>query len=196
MSSGCLLGCTTAYVSSVTEQALSEARLKSSYSVERNAEWIVHANTPIFLAWPADIKSTSRTRNLFNLYQSLDFTLKQTFPAYTTGQHRSHLQEWFSEAATRGSELLFLPKLVTTENNLSSRQEILEGSALHSDKKMGTDKAVFQVLIYEVGTQKLIDVATVSSRSHLFSSKVQLPLDLFEQAAYFFAEAITGKNLG
>lgn len=191
-----LLGCTTAYVSNISGKALSDVRLKSHFAVERNAEWLVHANTPIFLAQPIDIKSKHRHRHIFRLYRSLDFTLQQTFPAYATNQGDQNLSKIFEVAVNNGSELLFLPKLVTTENNLSSRQEIIEGNSLHPNQNVGADKAVFQVLIYEVRTKKLIDIATVSGRSHIFSSSIQLPLDLFQQAAFYFTHAITGKNLG
>ncbi len=189
-----LNACTYQYTVATADKTLQYARLKENFSINRNADWIVHGNTAITLAHPVQVQSKNMPRNLHTLYQSLDIALKQVFPSYSTHSQSVSLDKALELARSDSSELLFWPSLVLVENKLNTEQELREGKALSDAQSYGPDRAVFQVLIYEVRTKKLIDVGSIVSRSRMFAPNDSLPLDLYRGAARHYIHAITGKK--
>lgn len=189
-------GCTSQYFAQVSSDVLKDIRLAPDYRVERNAIWSVNSQTSIFLAKPVALLRQERRRHLLRLYQSLHFSLQQTFPDYHTHQRSLSLAEAFNHALAHDTELLFWPQLIVSENNLNSVQEMVEGTTLHSGTKYGPDVVVFQVLIYDVKTRQLIDIGTVFSRARIFADNESLPLDLIHKATIHYLKAITGRNVG
>ncbi len=189
-----LNACTYQYTVATADKTLEYARLKNNFTVNRNADWVVHGNTVITLAHPVQVQSKSMPRNLHTLYQSLDIALKQVFPSYSTHSESVSLDEALQLAKADSSELLFWPSLVLVENKLNTEQELREGKALSDAQSYGPDRAVFQVLIYEVRTKRLIDVGSIVSRGRMFAPNDSLPLDLYRDAAKHYIHAITGKN--
>lgn len=194
-----MTACTSQYTAQLASQALTDVHLKSSYKIDRQSEWVIHSTTAIFLAWPSqleDSETQARGRHLDSLFASLRLGLEQAFPAFHCAQRALSLPEAFVLAEQASSGLLFWPKLVAVENRLNSPQELVEGRALHPGSQYGNDAAVFQVLVYEVRTRRLIDVATVFSRSHLFADTDSQAINLLDQAVKHYVYTITGKKAG
>ncbi len=189
-----LNACTYQYTAATADKSLQYARLKDKFSVNRNADWVVHSNTAITLAHPVQVQSKNMPRNLHALYQSLDIALKQVFPTYSTHIQAVSLDEALQLAKADASELLFWPSLVLVENKLNTEQELREGKTLSDAQSYGPDRAVFQVLIYEVRTKRLIDVGSIVSRGRMFAPNDSLPLNLYRDAALHYIHAITGKK--
>ena len=87
------------------------------------------------------------------------------------------------------NQLLFVPKLLLVDNRLNTLQEMNEGYKLHG-RPLGTDKTLFQVIIYDVRTGDMIDIATISSASRLFVNNDALPEDLLQQAVSQYVQAL------
>lgn len=195
MVGSCINACTYQYAVNTTEETLQHARLKSQYTVKRQSDWIIHSKTVVSLAYPVQTHSTNMPRNLATLYDALGLALKQVFPAYTSAQNTVSLDEAFEFAAQNNSEILFWPSLVLSENRLNTERELREGKTLSDAQSYGPDRAVFQVLIYEVRTRRLIDVGHIKSRGRMFAPNESLPLDLFRDAARSYVLSITGKSV-
>lgn len=189
-----LNACTYDYFLNSADTHLQRARLKSNYMVKRESDWIVHPRTAVTLARPIHIQSKIMPRNLTFLYQSLDLSLKQAFPSYSTHLNTVTLDQALSLAKVDKSELLFWPALVSTENNLNTERELREGPDLSDSSRYGPDRVVFQVLIYEVRTGRLLDLASVHSRSRMFAPNDSTPIDLYQDAAMRYTQVITGKQ--
>ncbi len=191
----CLNACTYQYVMNTAETSLQHARITPKFTVKRQSDWVVHPTTVVSLAYPVQTQSKNMPRNLATLFDSLDLALRQSFPAFSSLQQSTNLDEAFHFATQNNSAILFWPNLVSSQNNLNTLQELKEQKALSDAESYGTDKAVFQVLIYEVRTRRLIDIAHVKSRSRMLAPNDTLPLDLFRDAAVVYVQSITGKTV-
>ncbi len=188
-----LNACSYQYFLNTADESLQRARIKSNYVIERKSDWVIHSNTAVTLVQPVHIKSKVMPRNLYSLYQALDLSLKQAFPAYSTHSGAVTLDEALNLAQRDASELLFWPTLVSIENKINTEQELREGKDLNNLSSYGPDRAVFQVLIYEVRTRHLLDVGSVRSRGRMLAPNGSLPLDLYPDAANRYMLAITGQ---
>ncbi len=168
------------------------------HAVYRDAPWLISRDTAIFLNQPKamDTRSTQWRRTLTRFSDELDLSLRQVFPYFNSSETNLTLSDSFSRARRSGSKLVFIPKLIHSENHLNSFQELSEGKSLHPEKDIWPDKVAFQVLIYEVRTEKLLDVATIYSRSRFFASDRDQALDLFEPALSELVFRLTGKFAG
>lgn len=191
-----LSACTAEYAADVAATSLERVRLKSHFKVERRVTWTVPAATRVYLAPPEDLRPGPRHRNIRALRRSLDLALRQAFPAYDTINAAATLKQALEAAARGGGDLLFLPKLVVAQNNLNSEREIAEGRPLHPTASYAPDRTFFQVLIYEVRSGLLLDVANVSGRGRMFAPDGELPLDLYRAAAREYVYAITADRVG
>jgi len=132
---------------------------------------------------------------MLELHHTLSLALKQTFPSLSVSASRSNLLTSLELAREAGSELLIWPRLVEVNDRLNTYREVNEGSALHPQRALGLDKVLFQVLIYEVRTHRLIDVANVRSQSRFLASNTSVPLDLFEQAVNHYVLEISASPM-
>ena len=191
-----LSSCTASYTKDLVQKSLADLNLASEHRVERDAMWVVSAKTPVYLIKPVAIDSRKHTRALNILYSELDVALQRAFPDYQTINQELTLAQAFMMAKAQGSDLLFFPKLVAIENNLNTNHEIQEGRGLHPEKTMAPDRTTLQVLIYEVRTQRLIDVSILRSHNRLFSANGTEPSKLFHSAVVNYVRSISGKRLG
>ncbi|MFL0809251.1 MAG: DUF4823 domain-containing protein [Agarilytica sp.] len=196
-----LSACTHQYVSHVSSDTLEKAYLKSKFSVDRNREWLVDVNTPIALAPAVHIQGRSMPRNVSALNAGLDITFRQLFADFQLIENNSthvkpttRLDVLLQSARELKRDLLFVPSILLVEDRLNTQQELMEGQELHPDKDYGLDRVVFQVLIYEVRTGKIMDTALVTSRSRFFASNKSVPQDLYRKASVTFLNKFTGKT--
>lgn len=188
-----LNACSYQYFMNTADESLQLARIKSNFAIERKSDWVIHSSTAVTLAHPVHIQSKVMPRNLYRLYQALDLSLKQAFPSYSTHSEAATLDEALNLAVLDASELLFWPALVSIENKVNTEQELREGKDLNDLSSYGPDSAVFQVLIYEVRTKRLLDIASVRSRGRMLAPNGSLPLDLYPDAANHYILTITGQ---
>ncbi len=191
-----LNACTYQYARETTDNSLQLVGLQSAYSVDRDAQWVLHSATGVALARPHHIQARPMPRHLTQMHHALDFALQQAFPDYAALDEAVSLDAALMRAKSLGKELLFWPELVRSENKLNTSQELIEGQSLNPDQDYGTDRIVFHMRIYEIRTQRLLDVGRIIARGRFFAPENSAPTDLFEQAALEYVKAITGKQAG
>lgn len=192
-----LCSCTYQYTTDVATDTLEKAYLKSKFTIDRNSDWLVHVNTPVALAGAQHIQGRSMPRNIASLNAALDLSFRKLFPNFSSVELRvdSDLGSMFEQAQNQKRELLFVPSVISVEDRLNTQRELMEGQELHPEKDYGLDQVVFQMLIYEVRTKKVIDTAIVTSRSRYFAGNASIPQDLYRQASSEYLSVVTGKPI-
>lgn len=190
--------CTSQYTSHLVKQSLKTVKVKDTHHLQRTNTWTINSTTPVFLAKAVSLSSLDDDypRTNLELHQQLKRTLSQTFPAFSSGERAVGLSEALTIARGAGSELLFIPKLIDRHNNLNSWQELSDGQKLHRDKRYGRDYLAVQVLVYEVRTSRLLDIATMKSHARIFAASGDHPKHLLHQAINHYVLSISGHRAG
>lgn len=195
-----LAGCTTQYTASVTRDVLADIRLTSDYRVSRSAQWTLNPGTHLYLArgvfsdpaQGADIYP--RLNNA--IFNALVHSLGQVFPATSVAVERQSLINALSEARIANAQILVYPSLAYLQDERNSMREISEGTTVHPDKSLASDKFAFKVVLVDVHTGNIVDVALITGRGKMFTLDNDGPVALLPHAALTYTQQISGAANG
>lgn len=196
-----LAGCTTQYTASVTRDVLADMRLVGDYHVSRSAQWTLSPKTRLYLARgvfsnPAQSADTyPRLNNA--VFNALAHSLGQVFPATGVAVERQSLLNALAEARIANAQILVYPGVVFMHDERSSVRELSEGTTVHPDKSFAPDKFAFKVVLVDVHTGNVVDVALITGRGKMFSLENDGPVALLSFAALAYTQQISaGKKRG
>lgn len=195
-----LAGCTTQYTASVTRDVLADIRLRSDYHVSRSARWTLNTRTHLYLArgvfsdpaQGADIYP--RLNNA--IFNALAHSLGQVFPATSVAVERQSLINALAEARIANTRILVYPSIVYLHDERNSVREISEGTTVHPDKSLAADKFAFKVVLVDVHTGNIVDVALITGRGKMFTLNNDGPVALLPYAALTYTQQISGGARG
>ncbi|PCK07975.1 MAG: hypothetical protein COA42_11630 [Alteromonadaceae bacterium] len=170
----------------------------NNHKVHRNADWLLSPATRLYLNKPQYLLPDSQPlpRTMARFYHDLRTSMAMAFPGLHQSTQALSLETAFSEARLNGCELLVVPRLISKDDQLNTYQELSEGTMLHPDKRIARDSVMFQVIIYDVRSERLIDVATIKSKARFFSKSNSHALDLFTQAVNQYVKRLSGGYTG
>ena len=205
-----LAGCTTQYTASVTRDVLADIRLVNDYHVSRSAQWTLNPKTRLYLARgvfsnPAQSADTyprltyprlnyPRLNNA--MFNALAHSLGQVFPATGMAVGRQPLLNALAEARIANAQILVYPGIVFMHDERNSVRELSEGTTVHPDKSFASDKFAFKVVMVDVTTGTIVDVALITGRGKMFTLENDGPVALLAYAALAYAEQISGSKTG
>lgn len=195
-----LVGCTTQYTVNVTRDVLTDFRLTSDYRVSRSAQWTLNPKTHLYLARGVffssaqDVDSYPRLNNA--IFNALAHSLGQVFPATGFAVGRQSFLNALAEARIENAQVLVYPSVVFLHDERNSMREISEGTTVHPDQSLAADKIAFKVVLVDVYTGDIIDVALITGRSKMFTLDNDGPVALLPHAALAYTQQISGGKKG
>lgn len=197
----CLIisGCTTQYTANVTSDALTDVRMLSTYQVNRSADWVLNPRTHLYLARGV-FSNPAREADLYPrlsnaVFTALAHSLSQAFPSIGVAVETQPLSAALIEARMTGASILVYPGVVFLCDELDSVREIYEGTTVHHDKSLAPDRLAFKVVLVDVSTGNIVDVAIVKGRSRLFTLENDGPVALLPDAALAYTQHIVGTKI-
>lgn len=194
-----LAGCTTQYTASVTRDLLADTRLANGYSVNRSAQWTLNQKTRLYLARGIFSNSAqgidSYPRLNSAIFNALAHSLSQVFPATGVAVERQSLLNALAEARIASAQILVYPSLVFMHDERNSARELSEGTTVHPDKSLAPDKFAFKVVLVDVHTGNIVDVALITGRGKMFTFGNDGPVALLPYAALAYTQQISGSKL-
>ena len=187
------LGCTSNYTKELLRDQAEAARLMAKHELVRRSRWVIHPHTPIYLTRPLELSEHSRPRHFGALFQALQQQLPMQFANFTAATQQMSVPLALSQAQIAGGELMLVPVLMESESRRNSRAGLLRKDPVEIERPFGSDRASFQIRVYEVNTGRLIDIANVYSRGPILSRHETLPQELFRSAAREYTMALVGR---
>lgn len=170
----------------------------NNHYIHRNAGWLLSPGTRLYLNKPQMLLPSDQVlpRTMARFYSDLQASMATAFPALHVSGQALSLPGAFYEARLNGCEVLAVPRLIGKSDQLNTYQELSEGQMLHSDKRIARDSLKFQVLIYDVHSERLIDVGTIKSNARFFAADDSQAVDLFTQAVNQYVKRLSGGYAG
>ena len=193
-----LTSCTAQYTRQVWQKSLASISLTEDVNVQRSASWTIHPNTRVYLSQSISPEENEQGhyRNKMLLHKELNHVFRQVFPDMYFSQDPMTFDDAMYAAKVFKAELLIYPRLVNVDDQLNTWSEFRGGSKLNPGKERKVDKIEIQVLIYDVNTEALIDLAIIGSFDKLFASDKRQIQELFLPALQAYIYDITGKRAG
>lgn len=186
--------CTAQYTQTVVQNSLENMHLADTHRFERSSSWIVHSSTAMCMTKSLNREENERRRALLDLDAALKNNFQQVFPDLYITEAILPLEQAFKVSRMKRCELLVFPALVKHENQLNSRQELNEGKGLHPSRKVSRDEVSLSIEIYEVRTQRLLDVALLTSRQKYFAKSDEQATEILDKALNQYVLALTGRK--
>lgn len=209
-----LSACTAQYTGQLVNHTLQQSHLKDNYQIQRDAQWVLPPATAIYIAWPQTLDASTigipnppARRKAIALQKALLNGFTPVYPLTRIGDASSSLAVAFSEAAATGNEILISPMLSRYIDKRNTRQELAEGRILSSNAKqtsrvrgvdgsqegkpLGLDSVHIQLRVYEVRTQRLLDVAHITAYQNFFAAPESTPSDLFADSIRHYVNQLS-----
>ncbi|SMF38986.1 protein of unknown function [Alteromonadaceae bacterium Bs31] len=185
-----LSACTSQYMAAGYQKTKEVLSLEEQHELIRKADWRLATHTPLYLAKPSYPQQTSSgsteyLRARYALLSALERAFIARYPTLHTETSALELDEAITASQIAGARVLVYPQLL--------------GYLDYADKSGGNAKAMFskdkttiQILLIDVYSQKILDTATIQSKSKIFNSSNNYASDLFEQAAWEYVQQLSG----
>lgn len=181
-------------------QALAAASMLKKQTTRRTSSWVLSPETRISLAQASphkklDTQHLARTHNALNQVLFKEFV--RFFPhTDTLDNGTEHIFLMAKQKAFQGeSELLVVPTLLVSENNINSVKELNEYRNFESKHKVSADKLVLQLAIYESYSSQLIENVTIESSGGRMSFRRANPASMLAPAIRQYLETITAERV-
>lgn len=191
-------GCTYQYSVQQAEYWSGKTQAVASHKVSRQQEWVLPADSTIYLAFPQVTQSEMALSDEHVSYQlgsALNHNLYQAmsvhFPQVTQGQQPASLAEALRSAKQAGCVFLIYPRVFHLQDGINSLLEFDELLGGFSD--VGLDRIAVQLVIYDAISERLLDGVTVQSKSGWLAFYKQNPESLIADGFALVSRKLAAK---
>ena len=193
-----MLGCTTHYTAEVTREVMTDLKLRDDYQVERTSDWVLHHRSRIFLARAINTSPSTEVDAYPRLRNAIVEAMAESIAQVFTVEVSPNTQTvWQALEYARGinAQILLYPSLSSQQDAVNSVSEYSHGEDLAYDKDFGLDSVLVKIIMLEVQSGEILDVATVRGISQGFAISASMPRSLLPAAARKYTEKISGIRL-
>lgn len=177
-----LWGCTFSHTAYQTSQGLKMLGFKQSHRVGRHQDWVLPANTSVYLGYPAVSESLANEwpRLRFELAKTWQQALEAKFQTVVMANLDTPNRANIAAANALGVDIVMELKVLNAEDHLSSLVEWVDeyGLASKAPRSVGRDNIYVLVTIVDVRSQKRLDSIVVSSKSSRLAYNQNTPQHL------------------
>lgn len=183
-----LAGCTVSDMASTSREHLADAGLLDHGRLERTSPWRLQADSFIYIAQGHFAPRGSAVRP--NVVAEESFTaFVEYFPLVRRAEGPLGLEQALAQARAAGAHYLLYGRFASADDRVGTYDEWADEQ---DAARLGTDKGVIQMMLFETSTRYLVDSVTVRSRGGLLTVYDKKPEDLFGPSMREYARRLLG----
>ncbi len=186
-----IVGCTNEYAIQETEYWGDKSQVASTHSVSRQGDWVLPADSPIYIAKPQTPQGSDSTQQAVTnqICANLAKAMSEYFPQTTLGADFLFLEDALAEARRSGNLYLIYPKLV------QFHQGTLAGDQLEDEaediRAISRSRISVQLMIYDVLSRQFIEGVTVHSKGGWLADFKEEPSSLIAEGFALFSRQLS-----
>lgn len=167
---------------------LSDAGLLENYQIQRSGNWRLQADSRLYIAQSHydPVGYTDARPNI--LAEEAFAAAVQVFPMVRRAEQPLGLEEALTRARYEGMDYVLYTRFASARSSTrANRPEPPKGS-------IGRDQVVLQMLLMEVGTERLADFVTIENRTGFLNLSKSRPEDLLREPMQAYTRQLLGSR--
>lgn len=188
--------CTVRHAAETSARVMSDLGLRSTATVTRTAFWSLPDHTVACLTQPQLSPGLQHDfpRLRLELSRALEAVVEEQFPGYRRADADAGLAAILDAAAMHRCDVLLRLGLRQVDDNLSSFTEMSDDYGL-TEVDVGRDQLHLVLQVYDVGSGRLLDNLSVTTRSGWWRWRDHRVAELVEPALQTMLRQLRGRRL-
>lgn len=169
---------------------LGDAGLLNHYRIQRSSTWVLQSDSKLYIAQGHFLPIGHAYARPNVVAEEAFAAAVEVFPIVRRAQQPLGLEEALTEAGGYGYDYLLYTRFASAEDAVGSVEQ-WEESGQWGD--VGLDRAVLQVMVFEVGTRHLVDYAKIETRGGFLQFYKASPDDLLRPPLQDYTGQLLGR---
>lgn len=184
-----LAACTPSHMREEGRHLLGDARLIDSYQIQRSGNWRLQADSRLYIA-QSHFEPVGYPHARPNLLAEEAFAAAvQVFPMVRRAELPLGLQEALTRSRQQGMDYLLYTRFASAWASAGDDRE-----AAVRQGHIGRDQVVLQMLLMEVGTERLVDFVTIDNRTGFLDLSRSRPEELLREPMQNYTRQLLGSR--
>lgn len=185
-----LVACSPSQIREEGHYYLSDAGLLDNYQIQRSGNWRLQADSRLYIAQShfdpvgyADAKPNILAEKAFA-------AAVQIFPMVRRAEQPLGLEEALTRTRAESSDYLLYTRFASAQASAATGQSGTDATQGHT----GRDHVVLQMLLMEARTERLVDFATIESRTGFLNFSKSRPEELLQEPMQDYTRQLLGNR--
>lgn len=169
---------------------LGDAGLLNHYRIQRSSTWVLQSDSKLYIAQGHFLPIGNPYARPNVVAEEAFAAAVEVFPIVRRAQQPLGLEEALAEARSYGYDYLLYTRFASAEDAVGSVEQ-WEESGQWDD--VGLDRAILQLMVFEVGTRHLVDYARIETRGGFLQFYKASPDDLLRPPLQDYTGQLLGR---
>ncbi|SDS36801.1 protein of unknown function [Halopseudomonas litoralis] len=184
------VGCTPSQMKEEGRFYLSDAGLLDRYQISRSGNFRLQADSRLYIA-QSHFVPVGHAYARPNILAEEGFAAAvQVFPMVRRAEQPLGLDEALARTRQQGLDYLLYTRFASAQSSASAQQTAQQAS----DGDVGRDQVVLQLMLLEASTERVIDFATINSRTGFLAFYKSRPEDLLREPMEDYTRQLLGSR--
>ncbi|MEL0169570.1 MAG: DUF4823 domain-containing protein [Pseudomonadaceae bacterium] len=169
---------------------LGDAGLLNHYRIQRSSTWVLQSDSKLYIAQGHFLPIGNPYARPNVVAEEAFAAAVEVFPIVRRAQQPLGLEEALAQARSYGYDYLLYTRFASAEDAVGSVEQ-WEESGQWDD--VGLDRAILQLMVFEVGTRHLVDYARIETRGGFLQFYKASPDDLLRPPLQDYTGQLLGR---
>ncbi|WP_321347612.1 DUF4823 domain-containing protein [Halopseudomonas oceani] len=169
---------------------LGDAGVLNHYRIQRSSTWVLQSDSKLYIAQGHFLPVGNPYARPNVVAEEAFAAAVEVFPIVRRAEQPLGLEEALTEARSYGYDYLLYTRFASAEDAVGSVEQ-WEDSGRWED--LGLDRAVLQLMVFEVGTRHLVDYARIETRGGFLQFYKASPDDLLRPPLQDYTGQLLGR---